>query len=108
MDEFYRDTVVAFVPAFALFLFKFDKDWVIDWIVNWVGRLGVILAGIISAIDAIVVDGLVNGVGWVTDQMGSVVRLLQEGRVQAYLVFAMIVLSIWLLLNVLPLILTLV
>ena len=108
VDEFYRDTVVAFVPAFALFLFKFDKDWVIDWIVNWVGRLGVILSGIINAIDAIVVDGLVNGVGWVTDQMGSVVRLLQEGRVQAYLVFAMIVLSIWLLLNVLPLILTLV
>ncbi len=108
VDEFYRDTVVAFVPTFARLLFKFDKDWVIDWIVNWVGRLGVILAGIISTIDAVVVDGLVNGVGWVTDQMGSVVRMLQEGRVQAYLVFAMIVLSIWLLLNVLPLILTLV
>jgi NADH-quinone oxidoreductase subunit L len=108
VDEFYRDTVLAFVPAFSTFLSKFDREWVIDWIVNWVGRLGIIVSAIVDTFDRFVVDGFINGVGWLSDQAGAVVRLLQEGRVQAYLVFAMLTLSVWLLLNVLPLILNLV
>ncbi|MEZ4633845.1 MAG: hypothetical protein R2856_02500 [Caldilineaceae bacterium] len=38
VDEFYRDTVVAFSLGFSKFLALFDREWVIDWIINWIGR----------------------------------------------------------------------
>jgi NADH-quinone oxidoreductase subunit L len=108
VDEFYRDTVVAFTLAFSKFLALFDREWVIDWIVNWIGRLAIALSTVLAAFDRYVIDGLVNGVGWLSDQAGNVTRLLQDGRVQTYLLFGLLTAAVWLFLNVLPVILTLV
>jgi NADH-quinone oxidoreductase subunit L len=108
VDEFYRDTVAAFTLAFSKFLALFDREWVIDWIVNSVGRLALGFATILAIFDQYVVDGLVNGVGWLSDQAGNVTRLLQDGRVQTYLLFGLLTAAVWLFLNVLPVLLTLV
>ncbi len=108
VDEFYRDTIIAFTLGLSKFLALFDREWVIDWIVNWIGRLAILLSALINEFDRWVVDGLVNGVGWLSDQAGSVVRLLQNGRVQAYLLFGLLTLAVWLFFNVLPVLLTLV
>ena len=108
IDELYHGTIILFTMWLSRFLALFDREWVIDWIVNGVGRLAIRLSKLTSDFDRYVVDGLVDGVGWVSDQAGHIARLLQDGRVQTYLLFGMLILAVWLFLNVLPMILTLV
>jgi NADH:ubiquinone oxidoreductase subunit 5 (subunit L)/multisubunit Na+/H+ antiporter MnhA subunit len=62
---------------------------VIDAIVNAVGRFGRWLASWLKkAIDNPIVDGAVNGIGWVTDRAGEFMRATQTGNVQNYLLVA--------------------
>ena len=108
IDELYQITIVLFTLWLSRFLALFDREWIIDWIVNGVGRLALRFADLTSAFDRFVVDGFVDGVGWISDQAGHIARRLQDGRVQTYLLFGMLILAVWLFLNVLPMILTLV
>lgn len=108
IDEIYNATIVAFTMGLSRFLALFDREWVIDWLVNSVGRLALLVSEALALFDRWVIDGVVNGVGWLSDQAGHVTRLIQDGRVQAYLLFALLTAAVWLFLNVLPLILTLV
>ena len=108
IDELYNCTIVLFTLWLSRFLALFDREWIIDWIVNGVGRLALRFADLTSAFDRFVVDGFVDGVGWISDQAGHIARSLQDGRVQTYLLFGMLILAVWLFLNVLPMILTLV
>ncbi len=108
IDELYHVTIVLFTLWLSRFLALFDREWVIDWIVNGIGRLAMQFSELTSAFDRFVVDGFVDGVGWFSDQAGRIARLLQDGRVQTYLLFGMLILAVWLFLNVLPMILTLV
>jgi NADH:ubiquinone oxidoreductase subunit 5 (subunit L)/multisubunit Na+/H+ antiporter MnhA subunit len=75
---------------------------VIDAIVNAVGRFGRWLANWLKkAIDNPIVDGAVNGVGWITQQSGEFMRATQTGNVQNYLLVAaatvvlLLVLFLW-------------
>ena len=108
VDEFYNATVVAFTRGLAKFLYWVDDVWVIDPIVNAIGRIAVWWAHVTVAFDRWVVDGTVNGAGWVSDRSGRVLRNIQDGHVQVYLLVAVVALTIWLLLEALPLLLTLV
>lgn len=108
IDEIYSGTIVLFAMWLSRFLALFDREWIIDWVVNGIGRSAMRLSELASDFDKYVVDGLVDGVGWVSDQAGHIARLLQDGRVQTYLLFGMLILAVWLFLNVLPMILTLV
>ena len=108
IDELYNGTIVLFTMWLSRFLALFDREWIIDWIVNGIGRIAIRIGDLTSAFDKFVVDGFVDGVGWISDQAGHIARLLQDGRVQTYLLFGMLVLAVWLFLNVLPMILTLV
>jgi len=63
---------------------------------------------VLAAFDRLVVDGTVNGAGWVADRSGRVLRNIQDGHVQVYLLVALVALTIWLLLEALPILLTLV
>ena len=108
IDELYQITIVLFTMWLSRFLALFDREWIIDWIVNGVGRLALRFADLTSDFDRFVVDGFVDGVGWISDQAGHIARRLQDGRVQTYLLFGMLILAVWLFLNVLPMILTLV
>ena len=108
IDELYHGTIVLFTMWLSRFLALFDREWVIDWIVNGIGRLALRFGDLTSDFDRFVVDGFVDGVGWISDQAGHIARMLQDGRVQTYLLFGMLILAVWLFLNVLPMILTLV
>ena len=108
IDELYHGTIVLFTMWLSRFLALFDRDWIVDWIVNGIGRLALRLGDLTSDFDKFVVDGFVDGVGWISDRAGHIARMLQDGRVQTYLLFGMLILAVWLFLNVLPMILTLV
>ncbi|MCC9078330.1 hypothetical protein FKZ61_019715 [Litorilinea aerophila] len=108
VDEFYQYTVIAFARGLSRFLYWVDDVWVIDPIVDAIGRLAVRFAQVCAAVDRFVVDGIVNGAGWLTDWSGRALRNVQDGHVQAYLLLAAATVTIWLLLKALPVILTLV
>lgn len=86
VDEIYSVVIVRPVVAFATFLSRLDSDWLIDPIVNMVGRFARGLGDLGRWVDTNVVDGLVNFIGLVTDELAGGLRLLQTGRIQNYLV----------------------
>jgi NADH-quinone oxidoreductase subunit L len=83
VDELYAATVLRGVKGLARFLALFDSK-VIDGMVNgvaWLTRLASWLGG---AIDRYIVDGSVNGVAWIVQSAGGQARRLQTGVVQNY------------------------
>jgi NADH-quinone oxidoreductase subunit L len=100
-DELYNAIIIQPVIWFAGVCAKFDRV-VIDAIVNAVGAFGRWLANWLKkAIDNPIVDGAVNGVGWITQQAGEFMRATQTGNVQNYLLVAaatvvlLLVLFLW-------------
>ena len=80
--------LLRFVGWFSRLCFAFDKA-IVDGLVNLAGALGRAF-GVISAwIDHTLVDGLVNAVGVFADMLGDLLKLIQTGRVQNYLLIAM-------------------
>ena len=74
----------------------------VDGLVNLTGRTGRQLGDLSGWIDRTIVDGLVNLVGLVTQTFGSVTRLIQTGRIQTYITYAVgggIAAAAWLILN---------
>ncbi len=71
------------------FLFTFDKR-VVDGLVNLGGAIGRAFAFISGLIDHYVVDGLVNGTADVLGELAGGLRLIQTGRVQNYLLLALL------------------
>ncbi len=67
---------------YTLLVHKYYVDDLYGWVFLKVGGLVVLLAG---AFDRYVVDGLVNAVGWLTGRLGWVLRFLQTGREENYL-----------------------
>jgi NADH-quinone oxidoreductase subunit L len=81
-----------FVQKFrGLFLLVNNKYWV-DEIYHGIFVRGVFGLGLICKrfVDEILIDGTVNGIGYVLQGTGSLVRLLQSGHVQGY-AFGMII-----------------
>ncbi len=107
IDELYNQTVVAFNLWLAKILALFDDVWVIDPIVDAIGKVGIWISVLLAAFDKYVVDGLVNFSGWIVERTGAMLRNTQNGQVQVYLLVLVLTLTVWLLLQVLPIILTL-
>ena len=89
VDEFYQKTIIGFTFVIATIAAIFDK-LVIDGIVNGVASISERFSVFSGKTDHRVVDGLVNGVADVTRGVGDRVRRVQTGRVQNYLVFAVL------------------
>jgi NADH-quinone oxidoreductase subunit L len=115
-DELYQATFVRGTIALANVFFYFDNRWVIDPIVNLVGRIGRLIAEISAAFDLRVIDRLVDlagyagaalstlsgvfdlgivdrivdGVGQTARASGGLLRQIQTGRVQNYLLVALV------------------
>jgi NADH-quinone oxidoreductase subunit L len=85
-DEFYHATVYPFTLWIASVCAAFDRI-VIDGIVNGTGYLTRFVAWISGLIDKYFVDGAVNGVGAVLQGAGEGFRRIQTGRIQTYLVY---------------------
>ncbi len=85
-DELYAATVYRFTLWFSWLNAAFDRV-VIDGIVNGTGYLVRMLGWLSGQIDKWIVDGMVNGVGAVIQTSGEGIRRIQTGRVQTYLVY---------------------
>jgi len=83
VDELYGATVVAGTMGSAKGLWTFDAK-VVDGAVNGSGWLTLFSAWFSHLIDKYIVDGLVNLVGAVLEESSFVLRRLQTGLVQNY------------------------
>ena len=88
-DELYKATVVRFALWFSQATAWFDRT-IIDGVVNGVGRFGRWVADVSARFDKSVIDGLVNGVGSLAMKAGGVLRLVQTGQGQTYLLVALL------------------
>jgi NADH-quinone oxidoreductase subunit L len=84
IDEFYMAYVIRPFQALANALFRFDLS-VIDGAVNATGIGTLTGSAIHNWIDKYIVDGLVNFVGSFTQRLSAIVRRIQTGFVQNYL-----------------------
>ncbi len=85
-DEFYAATVYRFTLWWAAVCAGFDR-YVIDGIVDGTGYLTRMMSWTSGLFDRYVVDGMVNGVASVLQGAGEGFRRLQTGRIQTYLVY---------------------
>ena len=88
-DELYGFVVVQGTLGLASVLRWFD-DTIVDGLVNgagWVTRGGAFLSG---KFDTYVVDGLVNASAWISGFLGLALRKLQTGKIQSYVLFAVL------------------
>ena len=89
-NKWYIDEIYSFIfirPAVATgnLLYRIDADWIIDPIVNGAANLGRNLGELNSWIDRNIVDGTVNLIGIVMDELSKALRYIQTGQVQNYL-----------------------
>jgi NADH-quinone oxidoreductase subunit L len=87
VDEFYELALLRPIRWFSGALFGFDAR-VVDGAVNGAGSAGLRLSRVKRWVDEHWVDGAVNGAAWSAGQAGGVLRLLQTGLVQNYLLVA--------------------
>jgi NADH-quinone oxidoreductase subunit L len=83
VDEFYFATVIAGIKGASRLFNTFDA-WVVDGIVNGMGYLARGAAWLGGVIDLYVVDGLVNLIGFVIRLFGGGASRLQTGVIQNY------------------------
>jgi NADH-quinone oxidoreductase subunit L len=83
VDELYGATVISGTFAAARNLWTVDRN-VVDGAVNGAGWLTVISSWFSGLTDKGVVDGLVNLVGWIVQESSQGFRRLQTGLVQNY------------------------
>lgn len=85
-DEFYAATVYKFTLWWANVCSAFDRI-VVDGIVNGTGYLTRMVSWISGSIDRYFVDGAVNGIASVLQGAGEGFRRIQTGRIQTYLAY---------------------
>src|SRR5262249_2000362 len=78
VDELYGATVISGTFASGRGLWAFDRN-VVDGVVNGTGWLTVISSWFSGLTDRTVVDGLVNLVGWIVQESSYGFRRLQTG-----------------------------
>ena len=85
-DELYAATLYRFTLWWSAVCAAFDRI-VIDGIVNGTGYLTRMVSWVSGLCDRYIVDGAVNGVAAVLQSTGEDFRRVQTGRVQTYLVY---------------------
>ena len=83
VDELYNATVISGTMSSGRGLWTFDRN-VVDGAVNGTGWMTVISSWFSGLTDRTVVDGLVNLVGWIVQESSLAFRRLQTGLVQNY------------------------
>ena len=88
-DELYDATAVAGMLGIARVLAWFDGT-IVDGIVNGAGWLTKLVSVFSGKFDSYVVDGLVNFTAYFAGLLGLSIRKVQTGKVQTYMIFAII------------------
>jgi NADH-quinone oxidoreductase subunit L len=83
VDELYDATAVTATMASARGMWAVDRG-VVDGAVNGSGWLTVLLSAISQILDKYVVDGAVNLVGWIAEESSFAFRRVQTGLIQNY------------------------
>lgn len=86
IDQIYNVLFIMPAVKFSELLYRVDADWLVDPIVNGAGKFGRGWGELSSWVDRNFVDGTVNLIGIVAEEMGKGLRYIQTGRVQNYLV----------------------
>ncbi|HET6273574.1 MAG TPA: NADH-quinone oxidoreductase subunit L [Bacteroidota bacterium] len=86
-DELYNGVVVNGTLTWTNILRWFD-DTIVDGAVNGAGSVTKVSSFISGKFDSIVIDGFVNMTAYLSGFGGLVLRKLQTGKVQTYIVFA--------------------
>lgn len=89
-DEIYQKVILDPIMAFATFMWKFDAN-VVDGAVNGTGWLTMKWSDIKQWFDVWIVDGAVNGSGWVVRKGADILRYIQTGSMQFYALFILMV-----------------
>src|SRR5688572_29838073 len=87
-DELYYFVFVAITMGLSRFSVAFDK-YVIEGIVNLAGWTVKQSAMLVGLHDKYVVDGAVNGMAELTQNLGAAVRAPQSGRIRMYVTILM-------------------
>jgi len=93
-DELYHKTFVAGLLGLSKMLYWFDAK-IIDGIVNGSAEVTRRFAFFVGGFDRIVVDGIVNLSAYISGFIGLILRRVQTGKVQTYIVlviFSLIIL----------------
>jgi NADH:ubiquinone oxidoreductase subunit 5 (subunit L)/multisubunit Na+/H+ antiporter MnhA subunit len=89
LGKFYFDELYARIFVTPLFRVTSAAAWidarVVDGLVNLVGWLTIQFSRFYRLFDIYVVDGLVNLTGWTAKRSGQGLRYVQTGQVQSYL-----------------------
>ncbi len=96
IDEFYEEYIVQPVFMIAQVARAFDT-YIVDGIVNAAGWLVVTIANLHGWWDNTIVDGLVNGVAWVVGYMSDIIKPIQSGYVQNYMMVIVVFVLFYLL-----------
>src|SRR3989339_291367 len=87
IDELYEIIFIKPVKGLGNFLFKFDQK-VVDGAVNGSGFMTVLMSKLQNLFDKVIVDGAVNGTGWIANKGGEILKQLQTGFIQNYILIA--------------------
>jgi len=88
-DELYRAVVINAVLSLSAVLRWFDNT-IVDGAVNGAGRLTRVAAFVSGKFDTYAVDGMVNASAYLSGFAGLVLRKFQTGKVQTYIIFAVL------------------
>jgi NADH-quinone oxidoreductase subunit L len=83
VDEFYEAALIRPCKQLGAQLWAFDS-WVVDGAVNGAARATLLWARVSNWFDAHIVDGLVNLVAWLLQELSVGFKGLQTGRLQNY------------------------
>jgi NADH-quinone oxidoreductase subunit L len=89
IDEIYDNLIIQPFLRLTRICFRFDEI-IIDGAVNGAAYVVVFLSEVKRLFDEYVVDGAVNGIGWIFAQGSTVLRRVQTGFVQNYLLVAFV------------------
>ena len=88
-DELYGATVVRGTIILSKMLAWFDNS-IVDGVVNGAATVVRVSSSVSGWFDNNIVDGLVNFSAWFTGLLGRATRMVQTGKVQTYIVFALL------------------
>jgi NADH-quinone oxidoreductase subunit L len=91
--------VIRFTVVLSSLALTFDKKW-IDKFIHGLAYFQVTFAHMVSWSDSRLVDGFVNGVSYSARGFGGLTRLVVNGKIQSYLLWAMaglIIFIVWIL-----------
>jgi NADH-quinone oxidoreductase subunit L len=93
IDELYHATFIGGTILISKLLSWFD-NFIVDGLVNLSSYFTRLFSTLIGHFDNYVIDGFVNYTAQFTGFCGSALKKLQNGRVQAYLIFALFIILI--------------